>query len=86
MISQKIVSDDFLIDKHFFISAQIDKPNHITMFFFGFEKKASISGDVTDWPQVRLIAAILFLGCIQMFVIGMSEWPYMQEVFLLCIF
>uniref|UniRef100_A0A0M3HGD2 MFS domain-containing protein n=1 Tax=Ascaris lumbricoides TaxID=6252 RepID=A0A0M3HGD2_ASCLU len=36
--------------------------------------------DVTDWPQVRLIAAILFLGCIQMFVIGMSEWPYMQEI------
>uniref|UniRef100_F1L2H1 Major facilitator superfamily domain-containing protein 8 n=2 Tax=Ascaris TaxID=6251 RepID=F1L2H1_ASCSU len=46
----------------------------------GLQRQLTYPGDVTDWPQVRLIAAILFLGCIQMFVIGMSEWPYMQEI------
>ncbi|VDK64937.1 unnamed protein product [Anisakis simplex] len=44
------------------------------------KRKLTYHGAETDWPQVRLISSILFLGCIQMFVIGMSEWPYMQQV------
>ncbi|VDN58491.1 unnamed protein product [Dracunculus medinensis] len=34
----------------------------------------------TDWPGIRLICVIAFLAAIQMFVIGMAEWPYMHEV------
>ncbi|VDM48143.1 unnamed protein product [Toxocara canis] len=36
--------------------------------------------DKTDWHSVRLISAILFFSAIQMFCIGMSEWPYMQQI------
>ncbi|VDM48947.1 unnamed protein product [Toxocara canis] len=46
----------------------------------GLQRRPTYHGAETDWPQVRLISAILFLGCIQMFVIGMSEWPYMKEI------
>ncbi|MFH4979513.1 hypothetical protein AB6A40_006222 [Gnathostoma spinigerum] len=34
----------------------------------------------TDWAGVRLVSLIIFLGNIQMSVIGMSEWPYMNQL------
>lgn len=34
----------------------------------------------TDWYSVKVVGAIIFCSAIQMFCIGMSEWPYMQQV------
>uniref|UniRef100_A0A0M3IAE8 MFS domain-containing protein n=1 Tax=Ascaris lumbricoides TaxID=6252 RepID=A0A0M3IAE8_ASCLU len=48
------------------------------------EKMPKKAGDdevvTTDWYSVKVVGAIIFCSAIQMFCIGMSEWPYMQQV------